>query len=88
MADKKLPAAAAGSVLTTGSGKANLHMTQSQLTAVSEAQRIDGLLQWKIGFKSPNFHLNSESLLVFFDWSKMAQGSFGLPVLDSESVRV
>ena len=54
-------------------------------TAVLEAQRIVGLLQWKIGFKSENFHLKSESLLVFFVWSKVAQGSLRLHVSASES---
>ena len=54
------------------------------LTDVSEAQLNVGLLQWKIGFKSPNIYLKSEWLLVLFVWSKMAQGSLGLPVLDSE----
>ena len=57
-----------------------------QLTAVSEAQWIVGLFQWKIDFKSPNFYLKFERLLVFFVWSKIAQGSLELPVLASESV--
>ena len=49
-------------------------------------QWIVGLLQWQIGFKSPNFNLKSERLLVLFVSSKMAQGSLGLPVLASKSV--
>ena len=35
-------------------------------TAVSEAQWIVGLLQWKIIFKSPSFYMKSKRLLVFF----------------------
>ena len=57
------------------------------LTDISEAQLNVGLLQWKIGFKSPNIYLKSERLLVLFVWSKMAQGSLGLPVLDSEMLK-
>ena len=57
------------------------------LTDVSEAQLNVGLLQWKIGFKSPNIYLKSERLLVLFVWSKMAQGSLGLPVFASEMLK-
>ena len=46
-----------------------------------------GILQWKKGFKSLNFYLKPQRLLVFFVWSKMAQGSLGLPVLPSDSER-
>ena len=56
------------------------------LTAVSEAQWIEGLLQWKIGYKLQKFYLNSKRLLVFFVWSKMVQGSLRLPVLASKSI--
>ena len=56
-----------------------------QHTAVSEAQWIVGLLQWKIGFKSPNFSLKSKRL-NFFVWSQMALGSHGLRLLATESV--
>ena len=45
-----------------------------------------GLLQSKIGFKSPNFYLMSQRLLFFFVWSEMAQGSLVLTVLALESV--
>ena len=62
-----------------------LLMAQNKHTTVSEAPWIVGLLQWRIVLKSPNFNLKSERLQVFFVWSKIAKGSFGLPVLDSES---
>ena len=45
-----------------------------------------GILQWELGFKLQNVYFKFESLLIFFVWSKIAQGSLGLPVLASESV--
>ena len=55
-------------------------------TGVSVPRGTGGLLQWEMVFKSPNFDLKSKRLQVFFVWSKKAQGSFGLPVLASESI--
>ena len=43
-------------------------------TAVSVAQWIVGLVQWKKVFMSPNFYLKSRRLQVFFVWSENAQG--------------
>ena len=45
-----------------------------------------GLLQWEMVFKSPNFYLKFKRLQVSFVMSKMAQRSFGLPVLALEGV--
>ena len=50
------------------------------------AQQTAGLLQWKVVFKSPNFYLQSKMLQVFFVMPKMAQRSFGLPILALEGV--
>ena len=55
-------------------------------TAVSVAWSIIEFLQWKMVFKSPNFNLKSKRLRIFFALSKMAQLSFGLPVLALEGV--
>ena len=53
-------------------------------TVVSVPHWTVGLLQWKMGFKSPNFYLKSKRLQVFFVLSQMAQWSFGWPVFALE----
>ena len=55
-------------------------------TAVSVAWSIIEFLQWKMVFKSPNFYLKSKRRQILFALSKMAQLSFGLPVLALEGV--
>ena len=41
---------------------------------------IVGLLQLKIGFKFLNFDFKTKRILVFFVWSKMAQGTMYFPL--------
>ena len=55
-------------------------------TAVSVAGSNVEFLQWKMVFKSPNFYLKSKRRQILFALSKMAQLSFGLPVLALEGV--